>query len=250
MKRTSLASLILFCLMIISSSYSSAEINFDPKLKINSSKDYSKEIFSKDYNAALKMHKKIAGSFIGASIDFQVGYGTTSANVSEKSTSNTVNTESKGGFQFGALLNLNLFNILNFTTGLDFTKKNFGITVPYANPLTTGDSLVQDLNNSYLNIPLNINYSTMVSDNVGVSFTGGPYFGILLNAENAVSGFKDFDFGLNGTLTGKYYLNPFVAVILGTKAQYGGLNNLLSSSSVDKLNTVNWGGFTGISVGF
>ena len=87
MKRTTLASLLLFCFIIISSSYSLAERNFDPKLKINSSKDYSKEIFSKDYNAALKMHKKIAGSFIGASIDFQVGYGTTSANVSEKSNS-------------------------------------------------------------------------------------------------------------------------------------------------------------------
>lgn len=250
MKRTYLTALIIICLIIISSSYSLAERNFDPKLKLNSSKDYSMEKLSKDYNKALKMHKKIAGSFIGASIDFQVGYGTTSANVSEKSTSNTVKTESKGGFQYGAILNLNLFGILNLSTGLDFSKKNFGITVPYTNPLTTGDSLVQDLNNSYLNIPLNVNYSTMVSDKVGISFTGGPYFGILLNADNAVSGFKDFDFGLNGTVTGKYYLNPFVAVILGTKAQFGGLNNLLTSNSVEKLSTVNWGGFTGISVGF
>lgn len=250
MKRKYLTVMFLFCLTFACISNSFAGINNDPKLKLNSSKDYSREKISKDYNTALKMHRKIAGSFFGASIDFQAGYGTTNANVSETSSSKSVNTESKGGFQVGAILNLNLFNILNLSTGLDFSKKNFGITVPYTDPLVTGDSLVKNLNNSYLNIPLNVNYSTMVSDNVGISFTGGPYFGLLLNAENAVSGFKDFDFGLVGTITGKYYLNPFVALLLGTKAQYGGLNNLLSSNSVEKLSTVNWAGFTGISVGF
>lgn len=249
MKKTVYSVLIIICFMFTQQASLKAEWNFNPKLKLNSQKDHARERITKDYNTALKVHKRIAASFFGASIDFQVGYGTTSANVSEK-TSSPVKTESKGGFQAGAILNLNLFNIINFATGLDFTKKKFGITLPYTNPLQTGDSIVQSLDNNYLNIPMNVTFGGMVTDKVGVTFTGGPYFGLLLNAENAVSGFKDFDFGLNGMLTGKYYLNPFVAVILGTKAQYGGLNNLLSTSSVDKLRTVNWGGFTGVSVGF
>lgn len=250
MNKTFLTAAILICFMVITASDSFAGGNYNPKLKLNSNTDYSKEKISKDYNTALKVHKRIAGSLISASIDFQLGYGTTSVNVTETSSSKDVKTESKGGFQIGAILNLNLFNIINLSTGLDFTKKNFGLTTPYVNPLQTGDSIVSDLSNNYLNIPLNVNYSTMISDKVGLAFTGGPYFGMLLNADNAVSGFKNFDFGVVGTLTGKYYLNPFVAVILGTKAQYGGLNNLLSSSSVEKLHTVNWAGFTGISVGF
>jgi len=249
MKKTIYAVLTVICFMFIQQATLQADWKFNPKLKLNPAKDYSKERITKDYNTALKVHKRIAASLFGASIDFQVGYGTTSANVTEKS-SNSVKTESKGGFNVGAILNLNLFNIINLSTGLDFTKKNFGITLPYTNPLVTGDSIVKELNNNYLNIPLNVTFGGMVSDKVGVTFTGGPYFGLLLNAENAVSGFKDFDFGLNGMLTGKYYLNPFVAIILGTKTQYGGLNNLLSSSSVEKLHTVNWGGFTGVSVGF
>ncbi len=47
--------------------------------------------------------------------------------------------------------------------------------------------------------------------------SGGPYLGFLLNPPNELSGYKDFDFGLNGILTGRYYLNPFVAVILGSR---------------------------------
>lgn len=249
MKNTIYSVVTVVCLMFMQSAVLKADWNFDPKLRLNNSKDNSKEIIRKDYNKALKM-KKIAAGLFGASIDFQIGYGTTSATVDQKSAGDVVKTESKGGFQVGAIVNVNLFNILNLTTGLDFTKKNFGITLPYTNPLLTGDSVVKSLSNSYLNIPMNVTFGGMVSDKVGFSFTGGPYIGLLLNAENAVSGFKDFDFGLNGMLTGKYYLNPFVAVLLGTKVQYGGLNNLLSSSSVEKLHTVNWGGFTGMSVGF
>ncbi|MEO6694666.1 MAG: outer membrane beta-barrel protein [Ignavibacteria bacterium] len=250
MRKTFYSLLMAVCFISAWQGETQADWKFDPKLKLNQAKDYSKERISRDYNTAMKQHKRIAASFFGASIDFQVGYGTTSANVTEKSASDPVKTESKGGFNVGAILNLNLFNIINLSTGIDFTKKNFGITLPYTNPLITGDSIVKTLNNNYLNIPMNVTFGGMVTDKVGFTFTGGPYFGLLLNAENAVSGFKDFDFGINGMLTGKYYLNPFVAVILGTKAQYGGLNNLLSTSSVDKLHTVNWGGFTGVSVGF
>ncbi|HAY34996.1 MAG TPA: hypothetical protein DCY06_12770 [Bacteroidetes bacterium] len=152
---------------------------------------------------------------------------------------------------FGALLNLNLFGLLNLTTGIDLINKKYDYGIPYVNdPLNTLDSTVNSVKNQYLNIPLNLNYSGMVSEKVGLSFSGGPYFGILLNPENAVNGFKDFDLGLNGILTGNYMLNPFMSVILGTKLQYGGLNNLLSSNTIEKVTLTNWDVFTGLRFGF
>lgn len=250
MKRLIYSALIAVCFISTANIFAGTDLNFEPRLKFNSKRDYSKEIKERDYEIASNYHKKIAGSLIGASIDFQLGYGSTSATADPNVNNKSVGTTSKSGIILGALLNVNLFNILNFSTGLDFTKKNFGITIPYVNPLQTGDSIVQDLSNNYINIPMNVNFSGMLTDKVGVSFSGGPYLGFLLNAENAISGFKNFDFGLNGILTGKYYLNPFVSVILGTKGQYGGLNNLINTNSVKKLHTFNWGAFTGLSVGF
>jgi len=241
--------LLAISIIFLSVNISAANQNFDPKLKFNSNRNFSNEIKIRDYNKALKTHKKIAGSVLGLSLDFQLGYNTTSANADATSSEQPVSTTSKGGFSFATLLNINVLG-LGFTTGIDFTKKNFGIEIPYYNSTTTVDSISSDLSNSYMNIPLNISFGGKVSEDIGITFSGGPYFGILLNPENAVSGFKDFDFGVNGILTGRYYLNPFMAIILGTQGQYGGLNNLLSSSSVEKLNTFNWGLFTGLSVGF
>lgn len=241
--------LLAVSILFLSVNFSIANQNFDPKLKLNSNRNYSGEIKSRDYNKALKYHKKITGSVLGLSLDFQLGYNSTSANADATSSEQPVSTTSKGGFSFATLLNINVLG-LGFTTGIDFTKKNFGIEIPYYNSTTTVDSISSDLSNSYMNIPLNISFGGKVSEDIGITFSGGPYFGILLNPENAVSGFKDFDFGVNGILTGRYYLNPFMAIILGTQGQYGGLNNLLSSSSVEKLNTFNWGLFTGLSVGF
>ncbi|MEO8666098.1 MAG: hypothetical protein ABI462_11445 [Ignavibacteria bacterium] len=246
MKKVLCLMLLSLSMMFLQSSESSAGSKFDPKLKFKSDKNFSNEIKQRDYDKAMKWHKKIAGSVIGASIDFQAGYGSTSANGEPASGSSDLKTTSKSGLTAGAMLNVNLLSF-GFSTGLDFTKKNFGITLP---SITGVDSTVANLSNNYINIPINLNFGGMVSDKVGVYLSGGPYLGFLLNAENAISGFKDFDFGLNGVLTGKYYLNPFVAIILGTKAQYGGLNNLISSSSVQKLHTFNLGGFTGVSVGF
>ncbi|MBK8552879.1 MAG: hypothetical protein IPL53_18175 [Ignavibacteria bacterium] len=249
MKRLLYVTLISAGILLMQNSNTSAQSNFDAKLKFKSDKNYSQEIKTRDYNEALKKHKKIAGSLLGLSLDFQLGYNTTSANVDETSNLQPVTTTSKGGFAFGALLNVNLLG-LGFSTGLDFTKKNFGIEIPYYDTTTTIDSVSSDISNSYMNIPLNVSFGGMVSEDIGVSFSGGPYLGFLLNPPNELSGYKDFDFGLNGILTGRYFLNPFMAVILGMQGQYGGLNNLLSTSSVETLNTFNWGLFTGLSVGF
>ena len=131
-----------------------------------------------------------------------------------------------------------------------FQDKKYNYGIPYTDSVQSIDSVYNSVKNTYLNIPMNITYSGMISENIGMSFSGGPYFGILLNPDNAVNGFKDFDFGLNGILTGRYYLNQFVSVLLGGNVQYGGLNNLLSANSVSSLQTVNWGAFTGLGVGF
>lgn len=249
MKKSIYPVLLILSILLLSVTGSIADQRFDPKLKLNSNRNFQAEIKKRDYAQALKIQKKIAGSLLGLSLDFQLGYNSTSANVNAASDNQQVTTTSKGGFAFGALLNVNLLGF-GFSTGLDFTKKNFGIQIPYYNTTSSVDSISTNLSNSYMNIPLNLNFGGMISEDIGVSFSGGPYFGILLNPENAVSGFKDFDFGLNGILTGRYYLNPFMAIILGTQGQYGGLNNLLSSSSVETLHTFNWGLFTGLSVGF
>ncbi len=251
MKRIVNVILLILCMFAFENSIVKADWNFDPKLKLNSGKDFSKLKMTRDYNEALKFHKRRANSLIGASIDFQVGYNSTNANADGVGP-NSVSATTKSGFGVGAILNVNLLNILSFSTGLDFSKKNFGLSVPYVIPPPGNiiDSANYDLTNNYINIPMNVNFGGMVSDKVGVTFSGGPYFGILLNASNALTGFKNFDLGLNGILTGKYYLNKFVAALLGTKIQYGGLNNLLAAGSVSKLHTVNWGVFTGLSVGF
>lgn len=239
----------LICLIVLSAGNSFSETNFDPKLRLNDKSDYSKLIKERDYEKAVRFHKKITNSILGLSLDLQLGYGTTNAS-GEATNSKSVSSSTKGGFTTAAILNLSLFDAFNFSTGLDFTKKNFGIGVPYVNPQQTGDSIIQNLENNYLNIPMNVFFGGMVSENVGVYFNGGPYFGILMNAENAASGFKNFDLGVNGTITGKYFFNPFLAAILGTKIMYGGLNNLWNSDNVETLHTINWGAFTGLSVGF
>lgn len=249
MKKLLYFTLISAGIFLMQFTNTSAQSNFDAKLNFKNDKNYSNDIKTRDYNDALKKHKKIAGSLLGLSLDFQLGYNTTSANASETSNLQPVTTTSKGGFAFGALLNVNLLGF-GFSTGLDFTKKNFGIQIPYYDSTTSLDSVSSDLSNSYMNIPLNVNFGGMISETVGLSFSGGPYLGILLNPPNALSGFKDFDLGLNGILTGRYFLNPFMAVLLGMQGQYGGLNNLLSTSSVETLHTFNWGLFTGLSVGF
>lgn len=250
MKKYYLVLMLVISITFLNSSYSRSEFNFDPKLKFQNNTDFSKQIKEKDYSSAMKMQKKIANSFFGLSVDFQLGYNSTSPNVTETSNLQPVTTTSDGGFLFAALLNVNLFEVINFTTGLDFTKKNFGVEIPHYDSVSTIDSIAPNLTNSYMNIPLNVSFGGMISEDVGISFSGGPYLGILLNPSTALGGYKDFDFGLNGILTGRYFLNPFMAIILGTSGQYGGLNNLISTSSVESMQTFSWGLFSGLSVGF
>ncbi|HMQ69049.1 MAG TPA: outer membrane beta-barrel protein [Ignavibacteria bacterium] len=224
--------------------------DFDPKITLKSNSDYGKVIKERDYNKAVRRHKQITNSLLGVQLDFQLGYGSTSPNVDQNANSKTISTESQGGFTFGSLININLLGLFDLTTGLDFINKKYSYGIPYADSVQSIDSITNSVKNTYMNIPLNVTYSGMISEDFGMSFSGGPYFGFLLNPDNAVNGFKDFDFGLNGILTGRYYLNQFVSVLLGGNVQYGGLNNLLSANSVSSLKLVNWGAFTGLGIGF
>jgi hypothetical protein len=255
MKKSIQVILIAVSLLFVQQVELKSDWKFDPKLRLKENVDHSKIKFERDYKRAKKDHNAIQ-TILGASIDFQVGYGSTNADVTEQSIAKSdVSTNNKGGVTFGALLNINLLDILNLTTGLNFTKKNFGVTVdvPYVIPpsgLTDSITNSTALNNSYLNIPVNINIGGMVSDKVGLSFSGGPYFGFLLNPPNEFSGYNTFDLGLNGIITANYLLNAFTSIILGTNMQYGGLNNLITNSDIETAHTFNWTAFTGLRIGF
>lgn len=247
MKNLIISVIALFVLLFFQTSVSNSNSKFDPKLKFNSGKNYSREILKRDYERALKSRGNTA-ELVGISIDFQLGYNSTKAS-GENKASEDIGSNPKGGFMTSALLNVNLFNLLNLSTGLDFSKKKYEMLIPFVDPLKAGDSIAETFTNNYINIPMNANFGGKVSDKVGLYLSAGPYVGFLLSPDNAINGFKDFDLGLNGIITAKYFLNPFVAVLLGTKLQYGGLNNLLAAGSVSKLNLTNWGAFTGVSVG-
>jgi hypothetical protein len=132
------------------------------------------------------------------------------------------------------------------------------MTTPSVTPPTSFDTTKVKPNTSmyvtanYLNIPLNIHFGGMISETVGIDFNGGPYLGIRTSSPDNVSngsGFKDFDFGLNGTLTGNYVFAYPLGVIFGVDFQYGGLNNLGSTKSVDRISTLNYSFFSGLRIG-
>ena len=221
----------------------------DPKFQ---SYTINKDILDKDYKLALKEHQVRTGKIIDFYIDFQLGFGGTSANIDQKSNTGAFDTKSKVGFTTGALVYFNLFESVNFATGLTYVGKNFEVVPPIdtASSLAGLDTTVSDIANNYLNIPLYFNFGGMITEDIGITFNGGPYLGILISTDDKAGlGYKNFDFGLAGTLTGNYLLNPFVSIILGTRFEYGGLNNLGSTQFVDKITTTNYTIFTGIRVG-
>lgn len=251
MKNLFAAAVLTAILIAPDISISQSDYYFNPKLKYSSGKDYAKEKFLSDYSKAKKKADRQAGSLLGASIDFQLGYNTTNANIEATGGEADYPTESKAGFTAGALVNFSLFGSANLTTGLDFIKKNF--EVDKTNPSDTLGQPVSDIEefaSSYFNIPINFNVGTMLSDNVGVNLSFGPYLAFRMNDQSIDGfGYKDFDLGLNGILTFNYMFNPFMGVILGGKYQRGGLNNLASTEYVEKTNTNMWGIFTGFRLG-
>lgn len=192
-------------------------------------------------------------------IDFQLGVGGTSANVTSANGVGDYKTSSKLGYKTGAVFFVSLFDIVSFSSGLSFNGKSFEITNPNILPPAIIDTnkikpnSTMYLTANYLDIPLNIHLGGMITETVGIDFNGGPYLGIRMSVPDNVSngsGFKNFDLGLNGTLTGNYvFAYPF-SVIFGVDLQYGGLNNLGSTSTVDRISTLNYSFFSGLRVGF
>jgi hypothetical protein len=245
--KKSVLSILILALGIISLNDTFAADGPFPKMSVNSpKKEHSLYIKERDYQQAKNEEMERTGKFNLFYIDFRLGYGSTSPSYDVNNGVSGATSEAKGGFYTGAFLTLTLFDMLNFTTGLDFTKKNFGITA---------DSLLQpqaeELSNSYLNIPITFNFGGQISDKVGLNLSAGPYFGFLLGGDNNIEdyGLKNFDFGIDATLTGDYALNQFVSIILGGGAQFGGLNNLGSTMNFSNVKTTNWKGFTGLRVG-
>ncbi|MBS1513962.1 MAG: outer membrane beta-barrel protein [Bacteroidetes bacterium] len=243
MKNLKLILLLAFVLTSIS-----AYADWKPEfIKSGISKNEQSKL-NKDYKLAHKDFQEKSGKFLDFYVDLKLGGTSTSASVTQQNGIGAYNTGSKAGFNIGALFFVRVFDSFQFSSGLDYNGKNFEVTSPIdtttANSLPTG---AQKISNNYLNIPMNFNFGGMITDKVGLTFNGGPYLGILLSTdEKSGLGYKNFDLGLNGTLTANYKIAPLTSVILGAKYEYGGLNNLGSTRYVDKVSTSSLGFFTGV----
>ncbi len=251
----------VFLMIVFIVSYNIVRADGDPN-KLLYKKYNNEKIESKinlDYKKAKDEFEFRSGKkIIDFYIDFQLGVGGTSANVSSASGVGEYKTASKLGFKTGALFFISLFDKVSFSSGLSFNGKSFEMTTPTVTPPTVFDTTKVKPNTSmyvtanYMNIPLNIHFGGMLSETFGIDFNGGPYLGIRTSSPDNVSngsGFKDFDFGLNGTLTGNYVFAYPLGVIFGVDFQYGGLNNLGKTSSVDRISTLNYSFFSGLRIG-
>jgi len=240
--------LILIVLILVVSGNTFA--NPDPS-KPFSLKNYKSDWkFKSDYEKALKEHNLKAGKPIDFYLDMQVGVSSTKPNITMQAGETPYEEKAKLGYTLGALAYIKLFDIVNFTTGVSFDGKSFGVQSPKLGTKAISDSTVTNyVPANYFVIPLFVNIGGMVSEKVGLAFTGGPYFGILMSKpENTYNniGYKNFDLGLSGTLTGNYVFMYPLSVIVGTTFKYGGLNNLMSANKIEKVTTTNFAFFTGL----
>jgi hypothetical protein len=208
-----------------------------------------------DYKKAQKEFNYRTGKPLDFYIDFQVGVGATNPNITPKGTG-TIEEESELGYVVGGLIYFNVFEMFSFTTGVTFNGKSFGFQKPLAQPTdATSDSVSKGgyVPANYFVIPLFIDYGGMITDDFGLRFNGGPYFGFLMSQpENTYQnlGYKNFDLGLSANLTGNYVIMYPFSVIFGTSFKYGGLNNLMNTDKIEKITTTNFTFFTGVRVAF
>jgi len=251
----------LFLMLVFAFGIQVSKADNDPDKPIYG-KNNKVELLSKkelDYKKAYKEFQFRSGKLVDFYVDFQLGVGGTSANVTSANGVGDYKTASKLGFKTGALFYVALFDMVSFSSGLSFNGKSFEITNPNILPPTIVDTSKVKPNNSmyvtanYLNIPLNIHLGGKISETVGIDFNGGPYLGIRMSVPDNVSngsGFKNFDLGLNGTITGAYTFAYPLSAIFGVDLQYGGLNNLGSTSTVERISMLNYSFFSGLRVGF
>jgi hypothetical protein len=227
-------------------------VNKDNKTNLLSKKDL-------DYKKAKREFDFLSGNkIVDFYVDFQLGVSGTSPSVTSASGVGNYQTKSKLGYKTGALFFISLFDMVSFSSGLTFNGKSFEITNPNIIPPTIADSSIKPgstmyVTANYMQFPLNIHFGGKVAEKIGIDFNGGPYLGIRMSVPDNVSngsGFKNFDLGLNGTLTGSYVFAYPLSAILGVDFQYGGLNNLGKTAMVDRISTLNYSLFTGLRVGF
>ncbi|MDD5361150.1 MAG: hypothetical protein PHN88_03395 [Ignavibacteria bacterium] len=227
--------------------------------------DPGKPYGTNDYKISLKMKNdydkakkefayRTTGKGLDFYIDFQLGVGSTSPNITSRP-GNSYTEKAKLGYTVGGLLYLSVFDLFSFTTGLTFDGKSFGVQKP---ALTQGFGTLDSSASTnyvaanYINIPLFIDLGGMVSKDVGLWFTGGPYLGFLISKpDNTYKnlGYKSFDLGLSGTLTANYVVMYPFSIIFGTTFKYGGLNNLMSTDKIEKITTTNFTFFSGVRFG-
>lgn len=239
----------LFLMLLVLSFSLNVMAENDPS-KPYGSKNYKSDWKLKsDYKKAKKQFDYSIGKPVDFYIDFQLGVGSTSPNITSTSGNPAVTEKSKLGYTLGGLVYINLFDAFSFTTGVSFDGKSFGVQEPKTNLSTLTDSTTHYVPANYFVVPLFINLGGMVSEKVGLWFTGGPYLGFLMSKPNdqyKEFGYKNFDLGLNATLTGNYVFMYPLSVIFGTTFKYGGLNNLISTPEIEKVTTTNFTFFSGV----
>lgn len=229
-----------------------------PKPYTTSEKERLTERYYENVKKAEKEFAYRTGKPIDFYIDFQLGVGATSPNIKETQGTSVYQSSSKLGYTVGGIVYLSLFDMISFSTGLTFDGKSFSVTTPSILPPGVDTSTVKPNTTSYIpgnyiNIPLNLNFGGMVTKDVGLWFNGGPYLAFLMSSPDNNStalGYKNFDLGVNATLTANYvFFYPF-SLILGTNFKYGGLNNLGSTNLVESIKTSNFTFFSGVRFGF
>lgn len=206
-----------------------------------------------DYKKAQKEFNYRSGKPVDFYVDFQLGVGATNPNITPRGTG-SIEEETELGYVVGGLVYFNIFEMLSFTTGVTFNGKSFSFQKP-GYTTTQNDATADSMSAggyvpaNYFVIPLFLDYGGMLSEDFGLRFNGGPYFGFLMSQpENTYQniGYKNFDLGLSATLTGNYvFMYPF-SVIFGTSFKYGGLNNLMSTDKIESITTTNFTFFTGV----
>lgn len=183
---------------------------------------------------AEKLLKK-KNALFGLDIDVQLGASFSNTNFELNNPNDTLEkTSSKSGPLFGATFSLNFLGY-GFTSGFQYNSKGF--------ETSTGEKA----NLNYFNIPLLLYFDFDISEKVRLDGNLGPYFGLLLNADDVDQyAIKNFDFGLTGNLQVTYMFNNYMGVLLGGKYEYGGLNNLGSNEQIKKTTTSTINIYTGL----
>jgi hypothetical protein len=187
----------------------------------------------KPYFKKIEIQKKKKNAIFNLSLDVQGGINISNTTFDTQDSSVLKNTGSKVGGAFGATLSLDFIGF-GFTTGFVFNSKGF----------TTSNN--ENLKSNYLNIPL-LYYFDFDFNKVIIEGNLGPYFGLLLSqSESQLYEMKNFDLGFSGNLQGTYMFHPMIGALLGVKYEYGGLNNLGNSETINKTTTQTWYIYTGV----